>query len=488
MASVLPRLRSGIPGLDPVLGGGYPICRSILVSGGAGSGKTSVGVQFLDAGLREGQRGLLVSLGEHTSQILNDARQRGIDLSGVETLDLNPTADYFTAQRTYDIFSPAEVERGPITSSLTEAVTHVRPVRVFIDSLEQFRYLSPDPFQLRRHLLALMRFLTEHEATLVFGAEGSEHEKDNGLAFLADGVLDLGQDDHGRTLTVRKLRGSGFAQGRHSIVLDHEGLAVLPRVLPAPSPARAPRPKLTTGIPTLDAMIGGGLESGTITLLSGPSGTGKSTLAMTFALHQASLGKNTLLCTFEEALGITRERSLSMRLPYDEAMTRGHFQAIHIHPQRTSLVGFQELLADTIDRNRSTLVVLDSLMGLMLMGEPDTIVRATFSTVSSLQQRGLTIVLTHEQEEPEAGQLPRPSLGFLCDTILYLRFLERHDKGRLEVGRGIGVLKKRLSGFDPSLRELALGPHAIRIGPSLGAPADFVDGYAPPKPRAEGAG
>ena len=144
MGSPEDRLTTGVPGLDAILGGGYLPCRHVLVAGGAGTGKTALGTQYLAAGLETGQRCLLISLGEPTARSLADAGTRGTKMDGVACLDLNPTADYFTAQRTYDIFSPAEVERGPITSAITDKVLAFRPQRIFIDSLEQFRYLSPE--------------------------------------------------------------------------------------------------------------------------------------------------------------------------------------------------------------------------------------------------------------------------------------------------------------------------------------------------------
>lgn len=465
MSADPPRVTTGIPGLDPLLDGGYMPRRSVLVAGGAGSGKTSVGLQFLAAGRQEGEACLLISLGEHTRQILTDARARHLDVDGIEALDLNPSAEYFTAQRTYDLFSPAEIERGPITTAITAAIARTQPKRIFIDSMEQFRYLSPDPFQLRRHLLALMRFLAEHEATVLFSAEGAEQEQEDGLAFLADGVLQLKHDEAGRGLIIRKIRGSAFAIGRQAILLDDRGLQVLPRILTGLPEIPGPRSTLLSGVPTLDAMLEGGLEAGTITMLTGPSGTGKSTIAAAFALHQASIGQSTIVCAFEEDPGVARARCLGLGLPYEKAVASGTLGLMRVHPMRTSLQGFQQMLLEEIDRRSARIVVLDSITGLALMHDIREVVAATFSTATMLQERGLTVLLTNEQEEVSSFRLSNQSLGFLCDTILYLRYFERHHPDeRVSTGRAIGVLKKRLSAFDPCLREIEVSKEGLRIG------------------------
>jgi circadian clock protein KaiC len=468
MPADLPRLSSGIPGLDPLLSGGYLPHRSVLVEGRAGSGKTSVGLQFLAAGRREGQRCFLISLGEHTGQILHDARARQMDVDGIDALDLNPSAEYFTAQRTYDLFLPAEIERGPIAHAITEAVDKQAPNRVFIDSMEQFRYLSPDPFQLRRHVLALMRFLAEHKATVLFSAEGAEHEQEYGFAYLADGVLQLHHDEAGRGLVIRKLRGSVFDHGRHALRLDHRGLQILPRILPGLSAMPAPGSRLQSGIPTLDAMLDGGLETGTITLLTGPSGTGKSTIAAAFALDQACAGRPTLVCSFEEDPAVSRTRCLGLGLPFDSVMAAGSLTMLRVHPMRTSLQGFQQLLLREIARTNAQVVVLDSMTGLALMHVLGEVVAATFSTATMLQELGVTVLLTNEQEEVSSFRLSHQSLGFLCDTILYLRYFERHhpDK-RVTMGRAIGVLKKRLSNFEPCLRAIEATRDGLVVGQQM---------------------
>ncbi|MCX7683185.1 MAG: recombinase RecA, partial [Anaerolineae bacterium] len=226
------RISTGVHGLDEIPNGGLIPRRAYLIRGGPGCGKTTLGLHFLAAGLARGEKTLCITLTEPESQIRQNAKQRGIDLSGVAFLDLTPTPDFFTQVETYDIFSPAEVERAPITQQITAAVEAVRPDRVLVDSMTQFRYLSADPFQYRKQVLSFVRFLIEHGATVLFTSESSPEAPDADLQFLADGVIELQREGDQRSLSILKFRGSGFRQGRHSMRLDEEGMKVFPRLTP----------------------------------------------------------------------------------------------------------------------------------------------------------------------------------------------------------------------------------------------------------------
>lgn len=155
------RLSTGVAGLDEIMGGGFLSHSTYLVRGGPGVGKTTLGLHFLAAGVARGERVLLITLGESAAQIQKNGARMGLDLQGVEFLDLSPSAGFFAAVESYDIFSPVEVERGPITRRIVEVVSALRPSRVFIDSMTQFRYLATDAFQYRKQVLSFLRFLGE---------------------------------------------------------------------------------------------------------------------------------------------------------------------------------------------------------------------------------------------------------------------------------------------------------------------------------------
>src|SRR5581483_8525949 len=154
------RLSTGVAGLDEILGGGVVPGRTYLVRGHAGTGKTILGLHFLTAGAAQGEKTLLISLGEAEEQLRKNASLLGLDLTGISILDLSPSPEFFSEVKTYDIFSAADVEREPMTRKIMEQVEALHPTRILIDSMTQFRYLSPDPFQFRKQVLSFLQFLT----------------------------------------------------------------------------------------------------------------------------------------------------------------------------------------------------------------------------------------------------------------------------------------------------------------------------------------
>src|SRR5438105_4110823 len=207
------RLSTGILGLDEILLGGLIPRRTYLLRGGPGCGKTTLGLQFLTAGAMRGERCLFITLGESEALIRKNAASVGLDLSHVRFLDLSPNSGFFTAMESYDIFSPAEVEREPTTQKIIEVVEDFKPHRVFLDAMTQFRFLSTDAFQFRKQVLSFLRFLVERNATVLFTSEGSESVPDDDLQFMSDGVIHLNSSPEGPTISVGKFRGSDFRSG-----------------------------------------------------------------------------------------------------------------------------------------------------------------------------------------------------------------------------------------------------------------------------------
>ncbi len=296
------RVSTGIVGLDEVLNGGLIPGRAYLVRGGPGTGKTTLGFHFLTAGSVNGETVLFISLGEPEEQIRANAACQGFDLRGVHFLDLSPTPEFFAEVETYDIFSPAEVEREPTTRRIVETVRALKPSRVFIDSMTQFRYLSTDPFQFRKQALSFLRFLTEQGATVVFTSESSLEAPDEDLQFLADGVIELEFVDMERHVRVRKYRGSDFRAGEHALRLTERGMEVFPQLIPEAFTRPFVAETVSSGIPALDEMLNGGLERGTTTIITGPTGVGKTTLGLQFVKEAARRGERSVVFTFEESV------------------------------------------------------------------------------------------------------------------------------------------------------------------------------------------
>lgn len=204
------RLPTGVPGLEEVLGGGFIPQRAYLVRGAPGTGKTIFGLHFLTAGAAKNERCLFIALGEPEGQIRKNATALGFDLKGITFLDLSPAPEFFAEAQSYDIFYPAEVERVPITHKIIEQIEALRPQRVFLDAMTQFRYLSTDAFEFNKQVFSFLRFLVKSGATVLFTSESSSMAPDDDLQFMSDGVINLEFTGEERSLSVTKFRGSDF--------------------------------------------------------------------------------------------------------------------------------------------------------------------------------------------------------------------------------------------------------------------------------------
>jgi len=214
------RVSTGIQGLDRILLGGLIPQRVYSVYGEAGSGKTTLGLHFLSAGVSAGERALMIAFGQLEATVRADAASIGVDIDAVKILDLTPSAEIFSQNESYDIFSPSEVEREPIVNEISKTILHARPNRVFVDSFDHFRTLASDAFHHRRLVQSFSRFVTERGATLILASAERECAGD------VDGVIYLEFGLQGRTLRVVKFRGSDFQPGVHPMSLTGSGLQV----------------------------------------------------------------------------------------------------------------------------------------------------------------------------------------------------------------------------------------------------------------------
>ncbi len=458
------RLSTGVAGLDEVLHGGLLPGRTYLVRGGPGTGKTMLGLHFLTAGASRGQRSLFITVEESTEQIRKDARTLGFNLDGVRFVDLTPGSEFFTKARSYDIFTPAEVEREPTTRMIVKEIEAVRPDRVFLEAMTQFRYLAPDIFQYHKQVLSLLRFLEERGATVVFTSEGSEVTNDEHLQFLSDGVLNLDASSGSRGVSVIKFRGSDYEGGRHSLALTDRGMAVFPRLVPSRHSRQFLDEDVPSGIRNLDEQLHGGIERGTVTVITGPTGVGKTTLGLSFVREAAKRGERSCVYLIEESVETLLRRSDEIGIGARDMMEKGTLSVAHIEALRYSPDELAHLVREEVEKNAARIVMIDSVAGYRLCVRGQDLARQLHALCAYLRNMGVTVILVNENEAI-TGDFVATEVGIspLADNILFIRYLEL--RGRLE--RAVGVLKKRVSGFEPTLREFEVSAHGIRVGRPL---------------------
>ncbi len=458
------RLSSGVSGLDEVLHGGLIPGRAYLVRGGPGAGKTTLGLHFLAAGAAAGENVLFITLGEPVEQVRRNAERLGFDLTAIHFLDLTPSSEFFTEVESYDIFSPAEVERVPLTEKIVQAVETHQPRRVFLDAMTQFRYLASDPYQFRQQVLSFLRFLTDRGAAILFTSESSPEAPDDDLQFMADGIIHLNYAPEGRTLNVTKMRGSGFIPGNHNFTLGASGMTVYPRLIPEAVHRPFSADQISSGVPELDELLGGGIERGTITLLSGPSGAGKTTLGMQFMKEAAGRGERSVVYTFEEEVEIILRRCDAVNIPARAMLEKGTLDIVKVEPLQYTPGEFAQLVRRDVEQKGTRLVMLDSVSGYKLSLRGQNLTAELHAVSKYLQNMGVVVLLVSEVSEITGDFRPTDeNISYLGDNIVFLRYLEINGQLR----KAIGVLKKRLSNFERTLREIEITRYGIKVGEPL---------------------
>jgi len=458
------RVSTGVAGLDEVLYGGLVPQRAYLVRGGPGSGKTTLGLHFLTAGISYGEQGLFVTLGEPEEELCANAQALGFDLTDVHFLDLSPNSAFFTQMQTYDIFSPAEVEREPVTQQILERIQQLRPRRVVLDAMTQFRYLSTDAFQFRKQVLSLLRFLVEQGATVCFSSEESAAAPDDDLQFMADGVIHLQALSDTRVVTISKFRGSDFRGGTHAMRLTQRGMEVFPRLLPEQHTQSFVPDTLSSGVPELDELLHGGLERGTISMITGPTGVGKTTLGVQFMKEAAGRGERSVVYTFEEPQETLLRRCEALNIPVRSMVERGTLSVVPIEPLHFTPDEFARIVRQAVEQEHASVVMIDSLAGYRALLRGDDALTHLHALVKYLQNMGVAVLLINEVASITGEfQVSDIAASYLADNIVFLRYLEL----RGEIRRVIGVLKKRLSSFERTLRELELTRYGIKVGTPL---------------------
>jgi circadian clock protein KaiC len=463
------RLSTGIDGLDEVLQGGLIPNRNYLVRGGPGSGKTMVALRYLVEGIESGQAGLFVNLEETTDDVSANAVSVGLDVEGVEFQDLSPSSEFFTADRSYDLFETSEVEQSPLFEEIVQRVSAIDPDRIVLDPITQLRYHCPDEFQFRKVALSLGRFLADQDATAVFTSQALEHGDDGGdeaLQFVTDGTIELGRERGVRTLGVPKFRGSDTQSGDHTLRIRDDGLVVYPELRPGQHHKEFASEPISSGIPEVDAMMRGGLRRGTVSVLSGPSGAGKTTMGTQFMKEAAGRGERSVIYLFEESTQTFMDRNKSINVPVREMLDRGTLAIEEMEPLDTSPQEFAHRVRREVEDRDAQIVMIDGIDGytVALQGQEDQLVRKLHALSRYLTNMGVSVILVDEVSTVTGEFQPTDTgISYLADNIVFLRHLEL----RGELRKAMGVLKMRTSDFERTLREFKITKHGITVGEPL---------------------
>lgn len=462
------RASTGIPGLDDVLGGGLPANHLYLIEGNPGSGKTTLGLQFLRSGVAAGEKGLYITLSETEHELRTVAASHGWDLHGLEVFELIST-EGLGPDAEQSILHPSEIELGETVRGVMAAVERLQPERVVFDSLSEMRLLAQDPLRYRRQVLALKSFFAQHGCTVLMLDDRSSRDTDLQLHSIAHGVINLEQavDQYGperRRLQVIKMRGIRYRGGEHDFVLDTGGLAVFPRLVAAEHRMEAHAKTASTGIPKLDALMGGGLACGSNTLFCGPSGVGKTTTAVACVLAALRRGERAVYYLFDEGPSTLVIRAKALGMDIEEYMASGQLQLIALDPAEVSPGEFAHMVRHAVEDQGARTVVIDSLNAyLQAMPGSRHLMLQMHELLTYLNHRGVVTILILGQHGLLGEMRADVDMSYLSDAILLFRFFEARGK----LLKAVSMVKSRTNGHEQTIREFRMGPHGLEVGQEL---------------------
>jgi circadian clock protein KaiC len=469
------RAATGVSGLDDILGGGFPRTRIYLIEGDPGSGKTTMALQFLLEGIQHGESGLYVTLSETKDELVAVAASHGWSLDQIAIHELTLPEEKLTPGGHYTFFHPSEVELGGTTQSIFAEVEKTNPVRVVFDSLSEMRLLARDPLKYRRQILGLKQFFIGRNCTVLLLDDRTSTDGDLQLQSLAHGVLMLEQlsplyGAERRRLRVIKMRGVKFRGGYHDFTIEKGGLCVFPRLVAAEHGHSATndaykRAQKSTGVQELDQLLGGGLTSGTSTLVIGPAGAGKSAFATQCATAAAQRGEQVAFFAFDESLHTLLERAEGTGSRFPEFVGSGHIKLKQIDPAELAPGEFVHYVRQAVDRDGARTVVIDSLNGyLNAMPEEKFLVILMHELLSYLNQKGVVSLMIIAQHGMIGSSMQAPfDVSYLADTVVLLRYFEAFGS----VKKAISVVKRRSGGHETTIREYKLSAQGLEVGRPL---------------------
>ncbi|MBW8748242.1 MAG: AAA family ATPase [Acidobacteria bacterium] len=465
------RLPTGLAGLDDILNGGLPKGHLYLVEGDPGTGKTTLALQFLLEGVRQGDGGMYVTLSESKLELEQVAASHGWSVEPITIYEMIHSDEDLGPDAQYTVFHPSDVELADTMTSILRQVEEIKPQRVVFDSLSEFRMLARDPLKYRRQILALKRYFAGRSCTVLLlddrTAEGDTNDRQ--LKSIAHGVIKMQslERDYGikrRRMEIHKLRGSRFREGYHDYTIETGGIHIYPRLIAAEHKPGFKRAPIVSGLQELDDLFCGGIDTGTSTLLIGPAGCGKSTIALRYAVSSAQRGEKAVILTFDEALATLVERGQGLGMDPAGLMESGMLEIQQIDPAELSPGEFVSRIRGLVDEQDLRMIVIDSMNGLLnAMPHEQFLAMQLHELLAYLGQQGIVTLLTLAQHGFIGVTNSPVDVSYLADTVLLFRYFERAGAIR----QALSVVKKRSGPHERTIRELIFGNGGIRVGPPL---------------------
>jgi len=471
----LPRASTGVAGLDDILHGGFARNRLHLIEGDPGAGKTTLALQFLLAGAREGEAGIYVTLAETEQELREGAASHGWEIDGsLESFELVPPDSMLDPKQQQSLLYSSDLELGETVQRIFEEINRLRPKRIVLDSLSEIRLLAQSSLRYRRQILALKHYFAQNQSTVILlddmtgeGGDGAVHSIAHSVIHL-DHLAPLYGGDR-RRVRVMKCRGQGFRGGYHDFTIETGGVRVFPRLVAAEHRNFEPGKLVGSGLRELDTLVGGGLAAGSSTLVLGPAGTGKSLLVLQYIAAAVARKERAALFVFDEELGLLFARAKQLGIDLAAMRDSGHLFVQQMDAAELSPGEFAHRVRTCVDREHVRTVAIDSLNGYqMAMPEEQFLILHLHELLQYLNRQGASTFLTVAQHGM-VGEMQQPiDATYLADTVIVLRYFEAIG----HVRRAISVIKKRAGRHEDTIREFFVTDK----GMSLGRPIEEFQG------------
>jgi len=462
--------RTGVSGLDDVLVGGLTRGNLFLLEGSPGTGKTTVALSFLMAGAELGEQGLYITLSETEQELRNGALSHGWHLAAeINVFEVSPSESLLDGDQQQTLLYSSDLELGETTRLILGEFERVKPKRVVIDSLSEIRLLAQSSLRYRRQILAFKHFFAGRDATVLLLDDLTSEAADKTVHSVAHGVIKLEElsPQYGaerRRLRVLKYRGQQFRGGYHDFAIKRGGVAVFPRLIAGEHRTSFARTQKTSDVAELDALLGGGVEQGSSTLILGPAGTGKSLFALQFVAAAVRRGEKAVLFVFDEELGLLFDRMRVMGIDLEGMTEAGGLHIEQVDAAELSPGEFAHRVRESVDTAQAKTVVIDSLNGYQAaMPEENALVLHVHELLQYLNRQGANTFLTVAQHGLVGDMKAPVDVTYLADTVILLRYFEALGRVR----RAVSVIKKRTGAHEEAIREFRIGSTGLVLGAPL---------------------